>query len=57
VRVLIVGGGIGGLTTALSLHAVGITDVTVIESVDEIFRSASESTSFPMQYVNSANLA
>jgi len=57
VRVLIVGGGIGGLTTALSLHAVGITDVTVIESVDEIFRSASESTSFRMQYVNSANLA
>ncbi len=35
-RVLIVGGGIGGLTTALSLQAVGITDVTVVESVDEI---------------------
>ena len=35
-RVLIVGGGIGGLTTALSLQAVGITDITVVESVDEI---------------------
>lgn len=35
-RVAIVGGGIGGLTTALSLQAVGISDVTVLESVDEI---------------------
>ncbi len=35
-RVLVVGGGIGGLTTALSLHAVGITDVTVVEAVPEI---------------------
>ena len=35
-RVLIVGGGIGGLTTALSLHEVGITDVTVVEAVPEI---------------------
>lgn len=35
-RVLIVGGGIGGLTAALSLHAVGLTDVTVMESVQEI---------------------
>ena len=35
-RVLIVGGGIGGLTAALSLHAVGLTDVTVMESVPEI---------------------
>ena len=35
-RVLIIGGGIGGLTAALSLHAVGLTDVTVMESVPEI---------------------
>ena len=35
-RVIIVGAGIGGLTTALSLHAVGITDVTVVEAVSEI---------------------
>jgi 2-polyprenyl-6-methoxyphenol hydroxylase-like FAD-dependent oxidoreductase len=36
VRVLIVGGGIGGLTTALALHARGIEDVTVIESSRDI---------------------
>jgi 2-polyprenyl-6-methoxyphenol hydroxylase-like FAD-dependent oxidoreductase len=35
-RVIVIGGGIGGLTTALSLHAVGITDVTVLEAVSEI---------------------
>ena len=35
-RVIIVGAGIGGLTTALSLHSVGITDVTVVEAVSEI---------------------
>jgi len=35
-RALIIGGGIGGLTGALSLHAVGLTDVTVMESVPEI---------------------
>lgn len=35
-RVIVVGGGIGGLTTALSLHAVGIRDVTVVESVARI---------------------
>ena len=34
-RVLIVGGGIGGLATALSLHAVGI-DCTVFEQVREL---------------------
>ena len=34
-RVLVAGGGIGGLTTALSLHAVGI-DVTVVESARRI---------------------
>lgn len=28
-RVVIAGAGIGGLTTALSLHRAGITDVTV----------------------------
>lgn len=33
-RVLIIGGGIGGLTTALSLHAAGI-DCEVVESVVE----------------------
>jgi 2-polyprenyl-6-methoxyphenol hydroxylase-like FAD-dependent oxidoreductase len=36
VRVLIVGAGIGGATAALSLHAAGITDVTLLESVSEI---------------------
>ncbi|MEV0195922.1 flavin-dependent oxidoreductase [Nonomuraea sp. NPDC050691] len=35
-RVIIAGAGIGGLTTALSLHAAGITDVVVHESVKEI---------------------
>ena len=35
-RVAIAGAGIGGLATALSLHAAGITDVTVYESVPEI---------------------
>src|SRR5271169_6938461 len=34
-RVLIVGGGIGGLATALSLHAVGI-DCAVFEQVHEL---------------------
>jgi 2-polyprenyl-6-methoxyphenol hydroxylase-like FAD-dependent oxidoreductase len=34
-RVLVVGGGIGGLATALSLHAVGI-DCTVFEQVREL---------------------
>jgi 5-methylphenazine-1-carboxylate 1-monooxygenase len=32
----VVGAGIGGLTTALSLHAVGIRDVLVLESTAEI---------------------
>lgn len=32
-KIAIVGGGIGGLTTALSLHAVGLTDVHVYERV------------------------
>jgi len=36
VRVVVVGAGIGGLCTALSLHAAGITDVTVYEAVEEI---------------------
>lgn len=35
-RVVVAGAGIGGLTTALSLHAAGITDVTVYEAVEEI---------------------
>ena len=35
-RILIAGGGIGGLLTALSLHHVGITDVQILESVQEI---------------------
>lgn len=35
-RVVIAGAGIGGLTTALSLHAAGITDVVVHEAVTEI---------------------
>jgi 2-polyprenyl-6-methoxyphenol hydroxylase-like FAD-dependent oxidoreductase len=35
-RVLIAGAGIGGLLTALSLHKVGITDVQILESVEEI---------------------
>lgn len=35
-RVVVVGAGIGGLTTALSLHAAGIKDVVVLESTAEI---------------------
>ncbi len=35
-RVAIAGAGIGGLTTALSLHAAGIRDVAVYESVTEL---------------------
>jgi 5-methylphenazine-1-carboxylate 1-monooxygenase len=35
-RVLIAGGGIGGMATALSLHAVGITEVDIYESAPEI---------------------
>lgn len=35
-RVVIAGAGIGGLATALSLHAAGITDVTIYESVSEL---------------------
>src|SRR6476660_4899582 len=34
-KVLVIGGGIGGLTTALSLHAAGI-DVEVFEQVPKI---------------------
>ncbi|MFE4669845.1 flavin-dependent oxidoreductase [Streptomyces sp. NPDC056716] len=34
--VLIAGGGIGGLTTALSLHAAGVRGVRVLEAVPEI---------------------
>jgi 2-polyprenyl-6-methoxyphenol hydroxylase-like FAD-dependent oxidoreductase len=30
-RVVVAGGGIGGMATALSLHAAGITDVEVYE--------------------------
>ncbi|GAA3236048.1 DUF3237 family protein [Actinocorallia longicatena] len=35
-RIIIAGAGIGGLTTALSLHAAGITDVVVDEAVPEL---------------------
>ncbi|MFD1931228.1 flavin-dependent oxidoreductase [Nonomuraea mangrovi] len=35
-RILIIGGGIGGLTAALSLRAAGFTEITVAESVAEI---------------------
>lgn len=35
-RIVVAGGGIGGLATALSLHAVGITDVVVTEATAEI---------------------
>ena len=35
-RVLIAGGGIGGLTLALSLHAAGISDIRVVEAAPEI---------------------
>lgn len=35
-RVLIAGGGIGGLLAALSLHKVGIKDIQILESVQEI---------------------
>ncbi|GAB2837826.1 hypothetical protein GCM10022221_41530 [Actinocorallia aurea] len=35
-RVIIAGAGIGGLTTALSLHAAGVTDIVVREAVPEI---------------------
>jgi 2-polyprenyl-6-methoxyphenol hydroxylase-like FAD-dependent oxidoreductase len=36
VRVVVAGGGIGGLTAALSLHAAGITDVAVLEAAPEL---------------------
>lgn len=35
-RVVVAGGGIGGLTAALSLHAAGITDVAVLEAAPEL---------------------
>ncbi|EAR25939.1 hypothetical protein A20C1_08663 [marine actinobacterium PHSC20C1] len=35
-KAIIAGAGIGGLATALSLHAVGITDITIYESVSEL---------------------
>lgn len=35
-RVIIAGAGIAGLSTALSLHAAGITDITVHEAVDDL---------------------
>jgi 2-polyprenyl-6-methoxyphenol hydroxylase-like FAD-dependent oxidoreductase len=35
-RIVIVGAGIGGLTTALSLHAAGFRDVVVYERVEEL---------------------
>ena len=35
-KILIAGGGIGGLTTALSLHAAGQTDLQVFEAAAEI---------------------
>ncbi|MFE1174102.1 flavin-dependent oxidoreductase [Streptomyces sp. NPDC058773] len=35
-RVIIAGGGIGGLATALSLHAAGVEDITVAEAAAEI---------------------
>ncbi|MEU8657358.1 flavin-dependent oxidoreductase [Actinoplanes philippinensis] len=35
-RIVIAGAGIGGLTTALSLHAAGFTDVTVHERADTL---------------------
>jgi 2-polyprenyl-6-methoxyphenol hydroxylase-like FAD-dependent oxidoreductase len=34
-RVLICGGGIGGLSLALSLHAAGFTDIEVFEALTE----------------------
>lgn len=44
-RVVIAGAGIAGLTAALSLHAAGITDVTVHEAVAELHPLGSASTS------------
>jgi len=35
-RIIIVGAGIGGLTTALSLHAAGLRDIAIHERVSEI---------------------
>ncbi|HWA21215.1 MAG TPA: flavin-dependent oxidoreductase [Caulobacterales bacterium] len=35
-RVIIIGGGIGGLTAALSLHAAGLQDIEVFEAAPEI---------------------
>lgn len=35
-RIVIAGAGIGGLTAALSLHAVGLTDVTLLEAATTI---------------------
>lgn len=35
-NVLVAGAGIGGLTTALCLHAAGIQDVRIVEAAPEI---------------------
>lgn len=35
-KILIAGGGIGGLAAALSLHAVGFTDVRIVEAASEL---------------------
>nr|BFE84549.1 hypothetical protein GCM10020093_071500 [Planobispora longispora] len=35
-RIVIAGGGIGGLTAALSLHAAGFEDLTVHEAAPEL---------------------
>jgi 2-polyprenyl-6-methoxyphenol hydroxylase-like FAD-dependent oxidoreductase len=53
-NVTVIGAGIGGLTTALSLHAAGI-DVRVYESVAEMRPSASASIYSPMRRANSSN--
>ena len=45
-KVMVIGAGIGGLTTVLSLHAAGI-EAQVYESVAETRRSASASICSP----------
>ena len=49
--VMIIGGGIGGLTLALSLHQIGVP-ARVFESVETSSRSASASTCCRMRCAN-----
>jgi phytoene dehydrogenase-like protein len=53
-RVLVVGAAVGGLTTALSLHAAG-ADVLVVDAVRNLLPSASGSTFSRTPYGSSSS--